>query len=73
MTTAARFGSRDDAFAHRMISFAQCWTSCVKMGERLVEEGLFVSIGRAEVGMGALNESAVNKQVMRATAKMGRE
>src|SRR5215216_6515550 len=38
MITATRFGSSDDAFAQRTISFPQCWISLVKMGERPLEE-----------------------------------
>ena len=72
ITTAARFGSTDAAVAHRTMSFAQCWTSRVKMGERLVDD-VAVFADWADVGIGALNESAVNRQVIRATARMGRE
>src|SRR5919197_6017125 len=34
MIVATRFGSIDEVFAQRTISFPQCWTSLVKIGER---------------------------------------
>jgi hypothetical protein len=37
MIVAARFGSSDAEFAHRTISFPQCWTSLVKIGESPLE------------------------------------
>src|SRR6266542_6466563 len=38
ITVAARFGSTDAAFAHRMMSFPQCCTSFVKIEESPLEE-----------------------------------
>jgi hypothetical protein len=74
MTTATRFGSRDEAFAQRMISFAQYWTSRVKMGE-IPEDvpGLAIDADAAEVTMGMLNVSAVSRHAMKMVERRGRE
>ena len=61
MTTAARFGSTDAAAAHRRMSFAQCWTSFVKMGERPFDDVELLSIGNTAaraVNAGVSIESA---------------
>ena len=50
MTTAARFGSTEAAFAHRTISFPQYWTSGVKMGESPLED-VELSIEKFQAGL----------------------
>jgi len=41
ITTATKLGSKEDSFAHRMMSFAQYWTSLENTGEiRLGAEGI---------------------------------
>jgi hypothetical protein len=58
-------------FAHRVISFAQCWISRVKIGAMLVLAG--VLFGEADVTTGVISESAVIRQVIINTAKIGSE
>jgi hypothetical protein len=52
-----------------MISFAQYWTSRVKMGERLVAS----EFEAAAVAIGVLSASSVMRPVIRMTESMDRE